>query len=238
MSIKIVFADDHRMFRQSMKFLLEARGNYHVAEASDGEEALKQVRQLRPHLVLMDICMPGKNGIETTARIKQEFPEVKVLGLSSCMDITSISSMFEAGVSGFTMKEGEVDELMKAITSVLQGDMYLSPNLSSLVLEDYADFLSGKKVFREPEISVREREVLQLIAEGFSTKEAAAELSISIKTVETHRKNMMDKLKLRSIAGLTKYAIQQGITSLDDSRPIRSRETAPADALCLISHRS
>jgi len=163
----------------------------------------------------MDIGMPGLNGVEATRKIRESCPNVRVVALSMHMDKQYVARMLEAGASGYVTKDCAFEELADAVRTVTKGRTYLSPKIAGLVVEGYLRRLSGHETPSAPRLTPREREVLQLTAEGQSTKGIAFTLHVSVKTIETHRRNIMEKLNIHSIAELTKYAIQEGLTSLD-----------------------
>jgi two-component system response regulator NreC len=214
MAIRIILADDHQIVRQGLRMLLEAEPDMVVvAEASNGRQVLKQAQELLPDLIIMDITMPELNGIEATRQILSIAPGIKVIALSMNSDSRFVLNMFRSGVSGYLLKECSQGELVKAIRTVFSQKTYLGPGISDIVIKD---FLTGWQTTSDSAFSTltpKEREVLQLLAEGKSTKQIAESLYVSIKTVESHRKQLMDKLKIRSVAELTKYAIREGLTS-------------------------
>lgn len=194
--------------------LLEAEPDIAViAEASNGREVLRQAQELLPDVIIMDITMPELNGIEATRQILYIAPGIKVIALSMNSDSRFVLNMFKAGVSGYLLKECSQGELVKAIRIILKDKTYLGPGISDIVIKD---FLTGWQatdgsVFSA--LTTKEREVLQFMAEGKTTKQIAAALYVSVKTIESHRKQVMDKLGIHSIAELTKYAIREGLTS-------------------------
>jgi DNA-binding NarL/FixJ family response regulator len=211
--MRVVLADDHRMMRDGLRALLERAGVEVVGEAGTGHEALTEVRRLRPDVVVMDIGMPELNGIDATKRMIAELHGLKVLALSMNADRRYVIAMLEAGASGYLLKNAASDQLLTALEAVMRGETYLCPAIAGSVV---AQAIQGGSTARpgEPrELSVREREVLQLVAEGKSSKEIATILQIAVPTVETHRRQIMEKLSLRTIAELTKYAIREGLTS-------------------------
>ncbi len=215
MTIRVLLADDHKIVRDGLRTLLEKHSDIAVlGEAEDGREALQLARKLSPDVVVMDIAMPELNGIEATRQILSEYPGIKIVALSMHSDKRFVSEMLKAGASAYLLKDCAFEELITAIRTIMKGKIYLSPGIAGVVLADYIrdDRKSEQSVFSQ--LSDREREVLQLMAEGKSTKEVAAHLNVSIKTVETHRTNIMTKLDIHSIAELTKYAIREGLTSL------------------------
>jgi DNA-binding NarL/FixJ family response regulator len=212
--VRVLLADDHILFREALRGLLENHGLQVVGEAGDGYEAVRLTRKKRPHLVLMDIGMPRMNGIEATRRIMGDDLPTKVLGLSTQSAERFVKELLRAGASGYLLKECRSEELLRAIALVLKGNVYLSPSLTTMVVTDYmAGRVPGEaSVFAH--LTRRERQVLQLLAEGESTKEIADKLGISVKTAHVHRQNIMTKLNLNSVAELTRYAIREGLTQL------------------------
>lgn len=218
MPINILIIDDHRLFREGLSALFQAQGDIKVVgEAGDGHAAIILARKLQPDIVLMDINMPVLNGIEATHQLKAENPGIKVIALSMHSGREFVQKMFGAGTSGYLLKDCAFSELAEAITIVSSGKSYISPSLASTLIEDYLLQLSDKADLSHSTaaLSQREREILQLIAEGWATQKIADKLCISGKTVETHRSNIMKKLSLHTVAELTKYAIVEGITFLE-----------------------
>lgn len=217
MSLRVVLADDHQVIREGLRNLIDEQDNMEViAEASNGREAIDLCDEHNPDVVVMDVAMPDLNGIEATRQIVSDCPNTKVLALSMHADKHYAAGMLGAGAVGYVLKDCAFDELAEAIRQVAGGGSYLSAEIEGVVLRDYVERLSGEG--GESAFSVltdREREVLQLVAEGHTTKQIAEDLHVSVKTVESHRQNIMDKLEIRSIAELTKYAIREGLTSLD-----------------------
>jgi DNA-binding NarL/FixJ family response regulator len=185
-----------------------------VGEAENGREAVRLARELSPDLVIMDVTMPDLNGIDATRIITSGSNNTKVIALSMYSDKQFVQGMIQAGASGYLLKDCAFEELVSAIQAVIQGDTYLSPGIAGIVVQDYLTKLTTDRSSADTVLTNREREVLQLIAEGNSTKEIAARLTVSVKTVETHRRQIMEKLGIFSIAELTKYAIREGLTSL------------------------
>jgi two-component system response regulator NreC len=217
-NISIIIADDHRLLREGLRCLLEKQPCLKpVGEAENGRDTVKLVTKLKPDVVVMDVSMPDLNGIEATRQIKQDLPEVKVIGLSMHADKRFVTEMLKAGASGYLLKHCAFEELGLAIRTVAENRIYLSPEITGVVIEDYIQTVhNGKKNANGngATLTAREREVLQLVAEGKSTKDIASLLNLSVKTIETHRQNIMEKLHLFSIAELTKYAIAEGLTEL------------------------
>ena len=213
--MKILLVDDHKMMRDGLRAILEKEDLEVVGEAASGREALAQARRLRPQVVVMDISMPDLNGIDATGKLLAELPGVKVIALSMNSDRRYVLAMFKAGAVGYLLKNAASEELIAAVRAVADDLTYVSPAIASLIVDDALD---GKRPGQGPALrtlSLREREVLQLLAEGKSSKDIAARLDIAVPTVETHRRQIMDKLGLRTIAELTKYAIREGLTSLE-----------------------
>jgi len=219
-TISIIIADDHQMLREGLMSLLEKQpGMKPVAEAEDGRSTVKQALKFKPDVVVMDVSMPDMNGIEATRQIKKEAPEVKVIGLSMHADKRFVTEMLKAGASGYLLKHCAFEELGLAIKSVAQNRIYLSSEITGIVIDDYIHSTAPKVIkgmVTHSELSSREKEVLQMLAEGKNTKEIAGTLNLSVKTVETHRHNIMEKLNLYSLAELTKYAIAEGLTTLEN----------------------
>jgi DNA-binding NarL/FixJ family response regulator len=213
MSVKILIADDHKIMRDGLRQLLEKEAGMDVvAEAKDGFETMQLAEQLRPDIIIMDISMSGLNGMDATRHIMAKEMGCRIIALSMHADKRFVAGMFEAGAMGYLLKDCAYDELIKAIQQVLSGRTYLCSLISGVVIHDYVQRLRKSKPVQ---LSLREKEILQLLAEGHNTKQIAAKLRVSIKTVETHRQHIMSKLSIFSIADLTKYAIREGITSLE-----------------------
>jgi len=213
MKAKIVLADDHKILRDGLKTIINSFAGFEViGEADDGREAVKLCAQLVPDVVIMDVSMQGLNGIDASSQILKTNPEIKIIALSMHSTKHFVTGMFQAGAWGYLLKDCATEELVTAIKTVLSGKKYISQYISGIILDEY---LSGSGTDKDSSLSDREREILQLIAEGQSVKTISDKLSLSAKTIETHRKNIMDKLKIYTIPELTKYAIRNGITSLD-----------------------
>lgn len=213
MSIKIVLADDHTILRQSLAKSFDKESDIEiVGQAKDGRSTIELVKQLLPDLVVMDIEMQDLNGIEATHRIVRDFPQVKVLGLSMHSNDKYIREMFRAGASGYLLKNCPFEELVKAVRAILRGKTFIGSSVGDLIIKEYVN-MPEKEQSAFSILSQREREVLQLLAEGQTTKQIAKLLHISPKTVEGHRLRIMEKLGIDSIAKLTKYAIQEGMTA-------------------------
>ncbi len=215
MSIRILIADDHQIFRDGLRPLLESQPDMQVvAEAEDGHGVLDLAGKTRPDVVIMDISMPGLNGVDATRRLMQEPNPPKVVALSMHSDRRFVLGMLKAGATAYLLKDCGFDELAGVIRDVLAGKICLGSRINDSVIQEYIRMAREQEGAGSP-LTPREREVLQLLAEGMSTKEIADRLCISVKTVETHRKQVMDKLDLHSVAELTKYAIREGLTSLE-----------------------
>jgi two-component system response regulator NreC len=207
MPISIVLADDHVLVRQGLKSLLEREGHLVVGEASEGKQALSQVHSLRPDIAILDISMPILNGLNAAREISKSFPKTSTILLTQHDEDQYISEALEAGVKGYVLKSQVASDLLEAIRQVSRGQVYLSPGVSRAVMEAYR---SKSERSRDP-LTLRERQVLQLIAEGKSTKEVAALLGISVKTAESHRTRLMQKLDIHETASLVRYAVRCGM---------------------------
>lgn len=223
MKIRLLLADDHTLVRGGLKALLEGLpGVQVVSEANDGREALQKVEEYHPDIVLMDIAMSGMNGLEATSRIKKSYPDTRVIILSMHTSEEYVLQALRAGASGYLLKDAGVAELELAIQAVARGETYLSPPVSRHVIADYIRRTGGDYKAAETEVSPldkltpRQREILQLIAEGHTTQDIAHVLNISVKTVETHRMQLMDRLDIHDITGLVRFAIRVGLISLED----------------------
>ena len=216
MPTTILVADDHAIIRQGLCSLLEKQPDIKVVgEAEDGQKAIELIRKLKPDIAIMDISMPNLNGICATSRIVAEAVGTKVIALSIHSSRRFVTEMLKAGASGYILKECLFDELVNAIRDVLSGKIYLSSRITGVVVDDYVKRLSKPSLSDEPALTEREREVLQLLAEGKGTKQVALQLHVSAKTIESNRRNIMDKLGIHSVAELTKYAIREGLTPLE-----------------------
>lgn len=217
MSIKILLADDHQIVRAGVRTMLEKHKDMKVVgEAENGREAVELVRKLLPDVVVVDVTMPDLNGIEATRQIIGEHPFVKVVALSMYSNKEFVSGILEAGAKAYLLKGCTIEELSFAIRLVVDEKAYLCPEVSHLVIENYVDHASKTSEKDSSSLTSKEREVLQLLAEGNSSKEIATLLYVSVKTVEAHRYHIMSKLDIHNVAELTKYAIREGLTSLED----------------------
>jgi len=214
--ISILLVDDHKILRDGIRSLLKEHSDLEVVgEAADGRTALNLVKELSPDVVVMDISMPDINGIDSTRKILVDCPQTKVMALSMHCDRHFISEIFRAGASGYLLKDCAFEELAHAIRIVKDGKIYINPQIASLVVESLvSDSPRSLKKHAFSLLTEREREVLQLIAEGKSTKQIASHLNVSTKTIESHRRQVMGKLNIRNIADLTKYALREGLISI------------------------
>jgi DNA-binding NarL/FixJ family response regulator len=210
--IKILLVDDHKLLRDGLRNIIEQRSNMHIiGEASDGREAIKVASKLLPDVIVIDVAMPGMNGIEAAQQIHKNHPNIKIIGLSMHSGKQFIQGMFKAGAYGYLLKDGDSDELITAITTVVQNKKYLSKDIN----QEFLALLKKGKLLEKTYLSSREKEVLQLIAEGKSSKKIGEILFLSSKTIDVHRNNIMKKVDLFTISELTKYAIQNGLTTLE-----------------------
>lgn len=213
-AIRILLVDDHQMLRDGVRRMLgEHPGLSVVGDASNGAAALAQVRATRPHVVVMDVHLPGENGIEISQRLLREFPEVKVVVLTGENQLVTVRQALQAGVAAFLTKEGSTDQLVRAIREVMDGRVYLSPDIASLVVQDYMSEVVGKPGVSKPVLTERDRLLLKLVAEGKRNKEIADVLGVEVKSVETYRSRLMRKLNCSSPADLTRFAIREGIAT-------------------------
>jgi len=212
--IKIILVDDHQIVRRALRTILAAEPDMEViAEAANGNTALRLVQELKPQVVLMDISMPNLNGIEATRRMLAESPEVKVVALSMHSDRPFVLNMLKAGATGYLRKDCALEELIRAIRMVVAKKTYLSPGVSNIVIREFVSrWTNSPSAFSI--LSAQERETLQLLAEGHTTDQIANSLCISVKAVAARRKQIMTKLGIHNLAGLTKYAVCQGLTTL------------------------
>ena len=216
MKTTVLLADDHRILVDGLKSILERQGRMEVVGiATDGLEAVAMAARHRPDIVLLDISMPRLSGIDAARRILHDLPDTRIAMLSMHADRSFVQEALRIGAQGYILKESAAMEVVGAVEAVMKGELFLSRSVRDRVLKEYAELLSEAGDSAPAILSPREREVLQLLADGQSTKEMAATLNISAKTVESHRKQIMDKLDLHSVAELTKYAIREGLTPLD-----------------------
>ena len=220
MKIQVLLVDDHAMVRQGLRVLLESEPDIVIAgEAETGRQAVQLAATLHPDVIVMDVTMPNLNGLEATRQIMKEMPDSKILVLSAYSDHEYVQQLTEAGAAGYLLKQAASGSLIKAVREVAKGNAFFSPTLSKHLLDHFREsFANGTPIKkRGNQLTTREAEVLQLIAEGKPNKQIASDLCISIKTVEKHRQQVMNKLRIHDIAGLTRYAISKGVI-----------ETAPA----------
>ena len=214
MSIRLILVDDHRLMRECLRRLIERDSDLDViGEAENGHQAVKLAKVLKPDVALVDVAMPDMNGVEATCQIKEVCPQTKVVALSMHTDRSYVSRMLCAGACGYLSKDCASQELITALHSVVSGRTYLSPRIASVVVDDYV----RQKISRTTGslLTDREKEVLRLLTEGLSTKDIAEQLQISVRTVETHRSNIMSKANAHSLAELTKFAVREGLSSID-----------------------
>lgn len=215
MGIAVLLADDHRIIRQGLRALLEKEPDLEVvAEAENGRKTVQLTRELLPQVVIMDVAMPELNGIEATRQILAELTGVKVIALSMLADRQSVVDMLKMGASGYLLKDCAFEELVGAIRLAMKDKTYLSPAVAGMIIRDYLHMLSLNGSLKFSVLTAREREVLQLLTEGKTTHQIADRLHVSVKTIESHRQQIMNKLNLYSIAELTKFAIREGLTFL------------------------
>jgi two-component system response regulator NreC len=216
MSIKILLADDHKIVRDGLRTLIESEPDMKViAEAKNGREAVKLTKNAVPDIVIMDITMPDINGMDATRAILEDAPTAKVIALSMHSDKRFVLGMLDAGASGFLMKDSAFDELARAIRAVVANQVYLSPKIAEIVVRRYINESASDERSAFTDLTMREREILQLLSEGFSAKKIASHLNLSVKTIETHRSNIQNKLGINSMSELVKYALREGLTSLE-----------------------
>ena len=215
MTINIILADDHHVIREGLRLLLDSEKDLLViAEADSGRTAVSAAKEFKPDIVVMDVSMPELNGMEATRKILSEATGTKVLALSMYSDKRFVNGMFQAGVSGYILKNCIARELVSAIRLVAKGQVYISPEIAETIVEGYLSHAVLENSTNRGHLTHREREILQLISEGQHTKDIAETLHVSTKTVDAHRRNIMEKIGTNSIAGLTKFAIREGITTL------------------------
>ncbi len=218
MTTRVLLADDHKILRQGLQTLLQNEPDIEVVgQADNGRDAIELTKKLQPDVVIMDIAMPDVSGVEATRELLNAVPTAKVVALSMHSDQRFVAGMLAVGASGYLLKDAAFEELALSIRTVVANELYLSPGIVGVVIKDYLNRLGRAQRTSAPTLSSRETEVLRLIAEGRTTAEIAEDLQISVKTVETHRRQVMEKLDLRSIADLTKYALRIGLVSLDSA---------------------
>lgn len=212
----ILLADDHRIMREGLRRIIEENAEFHVVgEADNGRAAVRLAAELHPDIAILDVAMPDLNGIEACRQLRAENPQLRILALSMHTDEKYVSEMLVAGANGYVLKDSAGEELLRAIEAVRRGDSFLSPRIATSVVGMLVQNVRAGESHEASILSAREREVLQLLAEGRSTKEIAEQLFISEKTVFVHRQNIMSKLDLFTLPELTKYAIRAGLTSIE-----------------------
>lgn len=212
MTTRVLLADDHKILRQGLQTLLQNEPDIEVVgQVDNGRGAIELAKELRPDVVIMDVAMPDVGGVRATRELVNAVPTAKVVALSMHSDRRFVTGMLSAGASGYLLKDSAFEELALSIRAVMRGELYLSAGITGVVVDE----LVGPRLAKEPLLSTRETEVLRLLAAGKSTADMARELGVSVKTIETHRRQIMHKLGLHSIAELTKYAVREGLTSLD-----------------------
>jgi DNA-binding NarL/FixJ family response regulator len=217
MTTRVILVDDHDIVLEGIHKLLEPETEFEViAKVTNGSDAVQVSQKLAPDMVVMDITMPGMGGIEATRRIIADRPAVKVLCLSMHADRGFVMAALEAGASGFALKDTAKEELLHAIYIVMKGQIYLSPGVAAVVVDAATSKHGAGDYSSLAQLTARERQVLQVMTQGETTKQIARKLNLSVKTIATHRMHIMDKLDIHSVAGLTKFAIREGITSADD----------------------
>jgi DNA-binding NarL/FixJ family response regulator len=209
--LRVLIADDHKIIREGLKRVINAEPDMEVVgEADDGQEAWQKTKELQPDVVIMDVSMPKLDGIKATEGLKRECPNVRVIALTAYDNNAYINRLFQAGASGFMLKLGAAEELIDAIHLVAAGDSYLDKTLTGKILEGYIRQKTSGAGAKGDTLTEREEEVLRLVAQGYINKEIAAKLNLSVKTVESHKSNFMQKLGLRSRAEIVRYALDQG----------------------------
>jgi len=214
--MNILIADDHGVVREGLKVLIDNQpGMKVVGEAEDGQKVVELAKQLSPDIIVMDIAMPNLNGVEATRLIIEENPNIRIIALSVHSDKHFVTEMLKAGASGYVLKSCLFDEVLRAIQTVGGGDYYLSPKITDVVVDDYKYYMATLNKSSEIRLTARERQVVQLLTEGKSTKQIALSLHVSPKTVDGNRREIMNKLGIFTVAELTKFAIREGLTSAE-----------------------
>jgi DNA-binding NarL/FixJ family response regulator len=216
MAIRLLVVDDHRLFREGLSALLRTEPRIEVVgQAASGREGVERACELRPDVILMDIGLQGLNGIEAARQLRADCPHARIVFVTAYADAPYVVRAVEAGAAGYVLKDSPFEEVVQAIVVAAQGETYLSPRVAAMLMEVCRNPEYGKGPRELGALSPRQREVLQLVAEGSTTKQIASQLHVSSKTIETHRQMVMDKLGLHSVAALTKFAIRAGVTMLE-----------------------
>jgi len=214
--MRILIADDHGVVREGMKVLIDNQPDMEVVgEAEDGLMVTQLAKELSPDIIIMDISMPNLNGVEATRLILEENPDIRVIALSVHLDKHFVTEMLKAGASGYVLKSCLFDEVLRALRTVNRSERYLSPKITDVVLDDYIHYMATYNKSADDQLTARERQIVQMLAEGKSTKQVASRLHISPKTSDANRRQIMNKLGISSLAELTKYAIRKGLTSTE-----------------------
>jgi len=214
--MRILIADDHGVVREGMKVLIDNQPDMEVVgEAEDGLMVTQLAKELSPDVIIMDISMPNLNGVEATRLILEENPDIRVIALSVHLDKHFVTEMLKAGASGYVLKSCLFDEVLRALRTVNRSERYLSPKITDVVLDDYIHYMATYNKSADDQLTARERQIVQMLAEGKSTKQVASRLHISPKTSDANRRQIMNKLGISSLAELTKYAIRKGLTSTE-----------------------
>ena len=217
MSIRIALCDDHQIIREGLRSLLDKQKDMTVVgEGTNGHDAIRLAQESSPDVMVIDVAMPDLNGISAARRLRLDFPTLRILALSMHSDKHFVTGMLEAGASGYMLKDCAFSELATAIRALMGGGIYISPRIAGDVLHEFAQRVKPTRKATGVELTDREKEILQLIAEGHSTKKISSTLHVSVKTVETHRQHIMQKVGVHNIASLTKYAIREGLTTLEE----------------------
>ena len=216
MSIKVLIVDDHQIMREGLRYMFEKESDIEViSEAENGRQALQMATKMNPDVIIMDINMPDMNGTEATKRILKDAPWIKIVALSMHSDRVFVAEMLKAGAYGYLLKDCSRNDILNAIRAVYKNKRYLGPEITGIVLEDYVQRINTEDNLEAALLTSKEREILQLIAEGNTSKQIASNLNIALKTVESHRVNIMNKLDIHNIADLTKFAIRHRITQVE-----------------------
>jgi len=214
MATKVLLVDDHKIMREGISALLRRYSEFEVVgQAADGRQALEMASQLKPDIIIMDVGMPNLNGVDATKQLLSMNPDLKIMALSTHSDGAVVAKMIKAGAKGYILKESAFEELIEGLNTLQDDRTFLCNKISKVVFSEYVGMVTNSKVINGDGLTGREREVLQLVAEGHTTKEIAEILNLSTKTIDSHREHIMQKLGIRNIAGLTKYAIREGMTT-------------------------